>query len=98
MINKLSVIGAGQMGTGIAQIAAQVAKIPQIILFDKSSDQLKAQFTKMKESLERAKQKGSISQDDLEFTLSAIKTSSNLKDLNGSKFIIEVKLCVKLTF
>ena len=91
MINKLAVIGAGQMGAGIAQIAAQVAKIPQVILFDKSENQLKSQFTKMRESLKRAEQKGTVSTEDLEFTLSAIRTTNNFKDLEGSNFIIEVQ-------
>lgn len=89
-MKKLSVIGAGQMGAGIAQVAAQIAKIPQIILFDQSEQQLKLQINKMRTSLERAKQNGTITETDLERTLSAIKPSTKMSDLEGSEFIIEV--------
>lgn len=88
---KLSVIGAGQMGTGIAQVAAQIAKIPQIILFDQSEAQITKQLGRMKESLLKAKAKGSISEEDLVRTLDAIKPTIKLSDLEGSDFIIEVK-------
>lgn len=41
-IKKVAVIGAGQMGGGIAQTAAVVAKLP-VILFDSSAGQLEKQ-------------------------------------------------------
>lgn len=41
-IKKIAVIGAGQMGGGIAQIAAAIAKLP-VVLFDKSNEQLAKQ-------------------------------------------------------
>lgn len=80
-MKKLSVIGAGQMGSGIAQVAAQIAKIPQVLLFDQSRKQLDLQASKLKESLERSKQKGLLSADDLEATMSAIKSTTNLISL-----------------
>lgn len=79
---KLSVIGAGQMGSGIAQVAAQIAKIPQIILFDQSQSQLNSQFSKIKERF-----KGAV---DGERSLDSIKISTSLNDLKDSDFIIEV--------
>jgi 3-hydroxybutyryl-CoA dehydrogenase len=89
-MKKLSVIGAGQMGSGIAQVAAQFAKIPQVVLFDKSQKQLQSQRTKLVEYFEKAKQKGSIGQDEINRTLSSIKSTTELNDLEGSDFIIEV--------
>lgn len=79
------------MGTGIAQVAAQIAKIPQIFLFDQSQQQLTRQIDKMRKSLERAKQKGAISEADLERTFAAIIPTTNIVDLEGSEFIIEVR-------
>lgn len=38
-IKKIAVVGAGQMGGGIAQTAAVVAKLP-VVLFDANSEQL----------------------------------------------------------
>lgn len=91
-MKKLSVIGAGQMGSGIAQVAAQIAKIPQVILIDKSQKQLDTQRTKLVEFFEKAKPKGSIGQDEINRTLSSIKTTTILNDLEGSDFIIEVNI------
>ena len=78
------------MGSGIAQVAAQIAKIPQIFLFDQSENQLKRQIDNMNESLKRAKQKGLITEEDVQRTLNAIKPTTNLRDLEGSEFVIEV--------
>lgn len=39
-VKKLAVIGAGQMGGGIAQVAASIAKIPSVLLFDVQQHQL----------------------------------------------------------
>lgn len=78
------------MGSGIAQVAAQIAKIPQVILFDKSQTQLDAQKKNLKEYFDRAKQKGSIGEDEINRTLGSIKGTTNLDDLEGSDFIIEV--------
>lgn len=91
MIKKLSVIGAGQMGSGIAQVAAQIAKIPKVILYDKSRPQLDSQSFKIKESLEKSKQKGLLSSaDEIKLTMAAIKTTTNIDDVEGSDFVIEV--------
>lgn len=87
---KLSVIGAGQMGTGIAQVAAQIAKIPQVILFDQNQNQLDNQMRKLKESLSKARSKGALTEEDEHSTLTAIKACTKLTDLEGSDFIIEV--------
>lgn len=41
-IRKIAVIGAGQMGGGIAQTAAAIARLP-VILFDANPQQLNRQ-------------------------------------------------------
>lgn len=42
-IRKIAVIGAGQMGGGIAQTAALAARIPTVLLYDSNGDQLAKQ-------------------------------------------------------
>lgn len=95
---KLSVIGAGQMGSGIAQVAAIIAKIPQVVLFDQNKNQLDRQMGKMRDSLNKSKSKGIVTENEVDFTFSAIKTSTNLSDIEGSDFIIEVKKLDSLIF
>jgi 3-hydroxyacyl-CoA dehydrogenase len=41
-IKRVAVVGAGQMGGGIAQTVAAIAKLP-VTLFDSNSDQLSRQ-------------------------------------------------------
>lgn len=80
------------MGSGIAQVAAQHAKIPQVILFDKNQSQLDSQKSKLVNSLQKAKEKGSIGEEEINMTLSSIKPTTKLSDLEASDFIIEVKI------
>ena len=46
-----AVIGAGQMGAGIAQTAAVAAKIPRVILYDTQPAQLTKQLEMISTSL-----------------------------------------------
>ena len=90
MLNKLAVIGAGQMGTGIAHVAAQNAKIPHIMLYDNSVTQLQRQMRNLDELLERGVQRGKLNMQDRNDILSRIKTTTIMEDLGDADFIIEV--------
>ena len=80
------------MGSGIAQVAAQMAKISHVILFDKSQAQLDVQKAKLKEYFDKALQKGSIGEEEISRTLRSIKSTTKLDDLEASDFIIEVTI------
>eukprot|EP01122_Echinamoeba_exundans_P009636 TRINITY_DN3452_c0_g1_i1.p1 TRINITY_DN3452_c0_g1~~TRINITY_DN3452_c0_g1_i1.p1 ORF type:complete len:318 (+),score=86.36 TRINITY_DN3452_c0_g1_i1:60-1013(+) len=88
VINTVGVIGAGQMGGGIAQVAAQIAK-KNVILMDSNADQaskaVKFIDTLMKKNIE----KGKATAEERDATLSRISTTSNLSDLSRADFIIE---------
>lgn len=90
MLNKLAVIGAGQMGTGIAHVAAQNAKVPHIMLYDNSVTQLQRQMRNLDELLERGVQRGKLNMQDRNDILSRIKTTTIMEDLGDADFIIEV--------
>lgn len=85
-MKKLSIIGAGQMGLGIAQVAIKIAKIPQVTIYDKISD---LQERKLFKSLIKDS-KESISSEERERRISSFKITTNLKDLEESDFLIEV--------
>lgn len=89
-MQKLSVIGAGQMGGGIAQVAAQIAKIPQVILFDRSETQLNRQMKSIRQYLEKSREKGSISGEIMDSTLNALKPTIKIELVDQSDFFIEV--------
>jgi len=87
-VSTLGVIGAGQMGSGIAQIAAQVSKIP-VILMDKDEKNMKKSMDFMKKLLQKDVEKGKITEQDKKNTRQLITTTSTMKDLAKADFIIE---------
>lgn len=86
-MNLISVVGAGQMGRGIAQVAAMSHY--QAFLYDVSKDSLDQAEVFIKKQLEKgvAKEKWSQSQADEIFSRISFKT--NLEDLSESDLIIE---------
>ena len=83
---KVSVIGAGTMGNGIAQVFAQ--KGTDVILVDTFPDAIKKALETMKSSLEKFQRKGAI-REDPNIVLSRIKTETSLSALSGSDVYIE---------
>jgi 3-hydroxybutyryl-CoA dehydrogenase len=86
-LNTLGIIGAGQMGSGIAQVAAQSGL--SIILND-VSDELVARGTQIIErSLDRMVQRGRIKLDQRDRIMRRIAVTTSLGDLAAADFVIE---------
>ena len=92
MFKVVSVIGAGQMGAGIAQSAAIIAKVPTVILYDLNKGQLEKQFKLIKSLLSKDVGKGRISEGEMNEALIRIKTTDKFEDVSPSEFVIEVFL------
>jgi len=86
-IKKIAVIGAGTMGGGIAQTAAQAGY--EVVLEDMKDEYVKAGFKKIQERLERGTREGKLENREKEHILSLIKTTSRLEDCEGAGLIIE---------
>ena len=84
---KVSVIGAGTMGSGIAQIAA--TKGHEVCLYDYFNDSLDKSKNKLNKILDRLVEKEKINNEKKEQIISRIKFSSNLKDIEASSLVIE---------
>lgn len=84
---KIGVIGAGTMGGGIAQVAAQNGF--QVVLQDMNEDLARAGFLKVKERLEKEVAQGKLESKEKDKILSNIKTSENLEDCKDANLIIE---------
>jgi len=78
-IKVIAIIGAGTMGSGIAQVAAQAGF--QTILYDVIPDATEKGFETIKKNLAIAVEKKKISETEKEKILSCIKLSNNFKDL-----------------
>lgn len=86
-IKRIGIIGAGQMGHGIAQVAAQAGY--QVILSDISEDALKKGVAGIEKSLGKFLQKERITQADKDQAIGRISTTTSLKDAAQADLIIE---------
>jgi 3-hydroxybutyryl-CoA dehydrogenase len=83
----IAVIGAGQMGGGIAQVAAQSGL--RVLLRDVNVEVVERALQAIAGRLDRAVDKGKLSADDRASTLSRIRGSTELADLAEADVIIE---------
>ena len=84
---KVSVIGAGTMGAGIAQIAA--TKGHEVCLYDSFDGAIETAENKLKKILERLVEKERISKQENEEVLNRINFSNSLENIKGSELVIE---------
>jgi 3-hydroxybutyryl-CoA dehydrogenase len=89
-IKTLGVIGAGQMGAGIAQIAAQSGL--DVIMNDIKAEFVEKGFESITRILSRNVDKGKISEEAKGVVLSKIKKSISLKDMEPADFIVEAAI------
>ncbi|WP_456477212.1 3-hydroxyacyl-CoA dehydrogenase family protein [Oceanithermus sp.] len=86
-VRKIGVIGAGQMGSGIAQVAAQTGY--DVVLMDVEEVSLKKGLEAIKRSLERFLRKEKLTQEEADAALSRIKTTLNQADFADCDLVIE---------
>jgi 3-hydroxybutyryl-CoA dehydrogenase len=86
-IERVGVIGAGQMGNGIAHVCALAGY--EVILEDLSADALANAVTAITNNLHRQASRGIINGDVIEPTLARIRTSQNLDEMKDRDIVIE---------
>jgi len=87
MFQKVGVVGAGQMGSGIAQVFA--AKGVNVVLVD-AKDEFVARGRKTIEgSLARIVKKGALSQEDADKTLARVTGSTRYEDFAACDLVVE---------
>ena len=87
MVKTVGVIGAGQMGAGIAQICATIDK--DVILCDIKQEFLDNGIGTITKNLTRSVSKERISQKDMDNTLGNVSTTLELNELHDRDIIIE---------
>jgi 3-hydroxybutyryl-CoA dehydrogenase len=85
-VKKIGIIGAGTMGTGIAQVAATAGF--DVLLHDVQEDFLEKSLGKMDKSLSKFIEKGKI-EGDKPTILGRIQTTTDLTDFRGVDFAVE---------
>ena len=86
-IETIGVIGAGQMGSGIAQVASSAGF--GVIMSDISNEFLERGLSYIKKSLDRMVKKQKIDEKKAEEIISRIKTTTSLEDMEKADFIVE---------
>ena len=86
-VKIIGVIGAGQMGAGIAQIAAGNGY--SVILRDIKKEFCTRAIDKMRAGLEKRLSIGKITQDDIDRTIDNISCTTEMSDLCGCDLVIE---------
>lgn len=87
-IKKLGVIGAGQMGLGIALVAARAAGVPVTVL-DNSQKSLDKGLAFADKLLAKDVSKQKLSQADADATRERLTTTSNMDDFHDVDMVIE---------
>ena len=86
-VKSVGVIGAGQMGAGIAQVCAAIDR--KVILCDIKQEFVDNGLKTINNNLERSVTKERIVQEDMDETLANIQTTLKLGDLSECDIIIE---------
>jgi len=84
---SIGIIGSGQMGGGIAQIAATAGL--SVKVFDASAASIEKCKGVHKKSLAKFVEKGKLSQPDMDAALARIAYVTALEELAGSEWIVE---------
>jgi 3-hydroxybutyryl-CoA dehydrogenase len=86
-IKTFGVIGSGQMGNGIAQVAA--ASGLSIIMNDISQEFVDRGMKTISKNLDRAVEKGKMIPEEKQTILSRIKPSISIQDMAAADFVVE---------
>jgi 3-hydroxybutyryl-CoA dehydrogenase len=87
MSTKLAVVGAGLMGSGIAQVAAAAGH--QVVLRDVTDQALERGLAGIRRSLERFVAKGTLTQEDADAALRRITTTTDLGAAADADIVVE---------
>ena len=91
-IHRLGVLGAGQMGTGIALVSALRAKVP-VLLHDRSSEQVTKGLSLVDKLLAKDVSKGRITSEEAKEArdrISVVGSEAGIKGLRDVDMVVEV--------
>jgi 3-hydroxybutyryl-CoA dehydrogenase len=86
-VKTFGVIGAGQMGNGIAQVAATSGL--SVIMNDIKPEFVERGLATIAKNLQRSVDKGKLSAEAKDQILARITTSTDLKDMAAADFVVE---------
>ncbi len=86
-VKQIGVVGGGQMGNGIAQVAATAGY--DVVLQDIDAGMLEKAKAGIEKSLAKLVEKGKIAAADREAALKRIRTTQEVADMKGAQLVVE---------
>lgn len=86
-IQRVGVVGAGQMGSGIAEVSAKAGA--DVVVYEPTEELLAGGRKRLTGSLERAASRGKLSESDRDAALTRLTFTTDLADLADRQLVIE---------
>jgi 3-hydroxybutyryl-CoA dehydrogenase len=86
-IKTFGVVGAGQMGSGIAQVAAVSGF--KVVMNDIKTEFVERGFAAIKKNLKRSVEKGQMTDEEMDIVLGRIRTSADINDMASADVVVE---------
>jgi len=87
VIERMAVVGAGQMGSGIAQVAAQAGV--EVVLADATPELARKGLERIAAALAKVVEKGKMSPGDRTALLGRVKAAEELEDCARAQLLVE---------
>ena len=86
-INAVGIVGAGTMGSGIAELVASAGK--SVVLLDIEKGIVEGAIAKIEKSLGRLTRRGKIEEEQVPLIVSRIRPTEDYGDFSGADIVIE---------
>ena len=86
-IERVGVVGAGQMGSGIAEVSARAGA--DVVIYEPTEELTTAGQNRITKSLERGVSAGKITERERDDALAKLKFTTSLADLSDRQLVIE---------
>jgi len=86
-VERMAVVGAGQMGTGIAQVGARAGL--EVVLADATPEQARAGVERMAAGLAKVVEKGKMAPEERSALLARVKPAAALADCAAAQLLVE---------
>ena len=86
-IHTLGIVGAGQMGSGIGQVAAQSGF--SVLVYDVTTDLVDRALANIQRNLVRLTDRGTLSAEEQQAIQERLRGTSNLADMRDVDLVIE---------
>ncbi|GAC1408254.1 MAG: 3-hydroxybutyryl-CoA dehydrogenase FadB2 [Mycobacterium sp.] len=86
-IERVGVIGTGQMGAGIAEVSARAGV--DVLAYEPTEELTAAGKARITKSLERGVSTGKITEDERDQAVASLRFTTNLTDLSDRQLVIE---------